>query len=149
MLRLTDLRLPLTHPPAALAAAVARRLHLTPAALIRCTVARRGIDARRRGAIMLVYAVDVETADEAAVLQRFADDPQVHPTPDTSYRPVLPAARGSHPRPVVIGTGPCGLFATLILAQAGLRPLVLERGKAVRERTKDTWDLWRKRTLHP
>jgi uncharacterized FAD-dependent dehydrogenase len=149
MLRLTDLRLPLTHPPAALAAAVARRLHLAPAALVRCTVARRGIDARRRGAIMLIYAVDVEAADEAAVLQRFADDPHVRPTPDTSYHPVRPAGPASRLRPVVIGTGPCGLFAALILAQAGLRPLVLDRGKAVRERTRDTWDLWRKRQLHP
>ncbi|MEO8746391.1 MAG: NAD(P)/FAD-dependent oxidoreductase [Rhodanobacter sp.] len=149
MLRLTDLRLPLEHSPAALEAAILQRLDLAPTALVRCTVARRGIDARRRGAIVLIYAVDVETTVEDALLQRFAADPHVRPTPDTSYHFVACARPTSRLRPIVVGTGPCGLFAALILAQTGLRPLVLERGKAVRERTKDTWDLWRKRKLHP
>ncbi len=149
MLRLTDLRLPLDHSPAALIAAILKRLDIDAAALTSHAIARRGYDARKRGAIALIYALDVQTTQETALLQRFADDPHVKPTPDTSYKFVAHATRTGQPRPIVIGTGPCGLFAGLILAQMGLRPLILDRGKAVRERTKDTWALWRKRELHP
>jgi len=149
MLRLTDLKLPLDHAEEALAAAVRARLHIGAKALRGYTVFRRGYDARRRGAIQLIYTLDVDVADEAGVLARFADDPHVRPTPDTNYRFVAQAPAHLPLRPVVIGLGPCGLFAALVLAQMGFRPIVLERGKAVRERTKDTWDLWRKRNLHP
>ena len=149
MLRLTDLKLPLDHPPGALAEAIGARLGLPAAALRGFTVFRRGYDARKRGAIALVYTLDVDVADEAAVLARLAGDRHVQPTPDTRYRPVARApARLAH-RPVVVGFGPCGLFAALILAEMGFAPVVLDRGKAVRERTRDTWDLWRKRNLHP
>ncbi|HET6804936.1 MAG TPA: NAD(P)/FAD-dependent oxidoreductase [Frateuria sp.] len=148
MLRLTDLKLPLDHPPAALAAAILARLELPAPALRGFTVFRRGYDARKRGAIALIYTLDVDVADEAAVLARFADDRHVQPTPDTTYHPVARApARPGH-RPIVVGFGPCGIFAALILAEMGFRPIVLDRGKAVRERTRDTWDLWRKRQLH-
>jgi uncharacterized FAD-dependent dehydrogenase len=152
MLRLTELRLPLEHQPQALAPAIAARLGVPPEALRAVQVFRRGYDARRKGAIELVYTVDVELADEAAVLERHAADAHVRPAPDTRYRFVATAAGGpaaGAPRPVVVGFGPCGLFAALILAQMGLRPIVLERGKAVRERTKDTWALWRKGVLTP
>jgi uncharacterized FAD-dependent dehydrogenase len=149
MLRLTDLRLPLDHPAAALTAAILKRLDIDAAALTSYAVARRGYDARKRGAITLIYAVDVQTTADAALLQRFVDDPHIKPTPDTSYHLLTPATQAGRLRPIVIGTGPCGLFAGLILAQMGLHPLLLERGKAVRERTRDTWDLWRKRELHP
>ncbi|MDE2156175.1 MAG: NAD(P)/FAD-dependent oxidoreductase [Xanthomonadaceae bacterium] len=149
MLRLTDLKLPLDHPADALAAAILRRLDIEAAALTGYTVAKRSYDARKRGAIMLIYALDVETPLEAELLRRHADDPRIQPTPDTRYRPVARAPAGLPLRPLVIGTGPCGLFAGLLLAQMGFRPIILERGKAVRERTADTWDLWRKRTLHP
>jgi uncharacterized FAD-dependent dehydrogenase len=149
MLRLTDLKLPLDHPEEALAAAIRARLHVGASAIRGYTVFRRGFDARKRGAIQLIYTLDVDVADEAKLLARFADDPHVRPTPDTNYRFVTHAPPGIAHRPVVIGLGPCGLFAGLILAQMGFRPIILERGKAVRERTKDTWDLWRKRNLHP
>src|SRR5690349_15739287 len=149
MLRLTDLKLPLDHPPEALAETVRARLKLPAAALRGMSVFRRGYDARKRGAIALIYTLDVEVADEAAVLARFADDRHVQPTPDTSYHPVARAPERLAHRPVVVGFGPCGIFAALILAEMGFRPIVLDRGKAVRERTKDTWDLWRKRNLHP
>ena len=148
MLRLTDLRLPLDHSAAALTAAILQRLDIDATALTSYTVARRGYDARKRGAIALIYALDLQTTQDAALLQRFADDPHLKLAPDTSYRFVTHATPVGQLRPIVVGTGPCGLFAGLILAQMGLRPLLLERGKAVRERTRDTWDLWRKRELH-
>ncbi len=148
MLRIADLKLPLGHAPDALASAILARLGIAPAALIEWHIARRANDARKKSAILLVYSVDVRLADEAAVLARFVDDPYVKPTPDTDYRPISTAPAGA-PRPVVIGAGPCGLFAALILAQSGFRPIVLDRGKTVRERTKDTWALWRRGVLDP
>jgi uncharacterized FAD-dependent dehydrogenase len=173
MLRLTDIKLPLDHPEEALAAAIRARLHVGAAAIRGYSVFRRGYDARKRGAIQLIYTLDVDVADEGKLLARFADDPHVRPTPNTEYQFVakapgvfsrdIPVAESESQksaiqgrtlqkdphRPVVIGLGPCGLFAGLILAQMGFQPIILERGKAVRERTKDTWDLWRKRNLHP
>lgn len=150
MLRLTDITLPLDHAPADLDAAVCARLAIAPADLERVAVFRRGNDARRKNAIKLVYALDVTVRDEADVLARFAGDPHVKPTPDTAYKFVARAPEGwDGPRPVVIGAGPCGLLAALVLAQMGLRPIIIERGKAVRERTKDTWGLWRRSVLDP
>jgi len=149
MLRLTDLKLPLDHPAEALPAAICAKLGIQPTALHGYAVFRRGYDARKRGAIALIYTLDVDVADEAALLARHADDRHVQVTPDTRYHFVAQAPARLEHRPIVIGFGPCGLFAALILAQSGFRPIVLERGKAVRERTKDTWDLWRKRELHP
>ncbi len=149
MLRLTDLKLPLDHGEAALTAAILKRLDIDAAALAGYSIARRGYDARKRGAIMLIYALDIDTPHEAELLQRFADDPHVQPTPDTGYHFVAKAPPRLEHRPLVIGFGPCGLFAGLILAQMGFRPIILDRGREVRERTKDTWDLWRKRQLHP
>src|SRR6185437_12000853 len=130
MLRLTDLKLPLDHGEADLIAAILRRLHLDAADLAGHTVAKRSHDARKRGAIMLIYAVDVDTPREAELLQRFADDAHVQPTPDSDYHFVAQAPARPEHRPLVIGFGPCGLFAGLILAQMGFRPIILDRGKA-------------------
>ncbi len=148
MIRLTELRLPLHHPEDALRAAVLARLGIADGGLKAMQVFRRGYDARKPQAIILVYTLDVEVADEAAVLARHAGDQRTSPAPDTEYRFVARAPEGIR-RPVVVGTGPCGFMAALLLAQMGFRPLVLERGKVVRERTKDTWGLWRRGVLNP
>ncbi len=117
--------------------------------MLRFQVFRRGWDARKKSAIQLVYTIDAEVRDEPAVLARFKDDNHIGPTPDTSYHPVAHAPPGLQKRPVVIGTGPCGFMCALVLAQMGFRPIILERGRIVRERTKDTWGLWRRGVLDP
>jgi hypothetical protein len=153
MVRITNLRLPLDHDDAALRAAIVARLGVREAALRGFTVFKRSWDARRKRAIAWVYTVDCRVAGEAKLLARFAPDAHVRATPDMEYRFVGRAPEGffagDRPRPVVVGFGPCGIFAALLLAQMGLRPIVLERGKEVRERTRDTWDLWRRSELHP
>jgi len=150
MIRLSDIKLPLDHEPEALAAAICARLGVAADDLRGFTVFKRGNDARRRSGILLVYTLDVDLVDETGVLARFAGDKDVRPTPDMAYRPPFTAPEGwAGARPVVIGAGPCGLFAGLILAQMGFKPIILDRGKVVRERTKDTWGLWRRSELNP
>lgn len=150
MIRLSDLALPLDHTPEELEAAITARLALAPGQLERFTLVRRGNDARKKHAIKLVYVLDVVVQGEEAVLAAHAGDSHVRPSPDTSYHfPVRAPDGWQLTRPVVIGAGPCGLLAALILAQMGLKPIIIERGKAVRERTKDTWGLWRRSVLEP
>src|SRR5574343_1844665 len=149
MLRLTELKLPLDHAADALRPAICRRLDIADGELLDFTIFKRSYDARKKSAIVLIYTLDLTVDDETALLARFADDRHVGPTPDTRYKFVAQAPAELKTRPVVIGTGPCGLLAGLILAQMGFRPIILERGKAVRERTKDTWGLWRKNKLNP
>jgi uncharacterized FAD-dependent dehydrogenase len=149
VLRLTEIKLPIDHHERELAAAILRRLGLRADQVVRHVIYRRGIDARKRDDISFIYTVDVEVTEEAAALKRLKNSRHVAPAPDISYHFVTQAPPNLASRPVIIGTGPCGLFAGLILAQMGFRPIILERGKAVRERTKDTFGLWRTGRLDP
>jgi uncharacterized FAD-dependent dehydrogenase len=149
MLRINELKLPLDHDAAALESALLGHLQISRKELIRFEIFRRGYDARRRDRIQLVYTLDVETTDDDAILSRPGTATTVKPSPDTRYQPVARAPAGLPERPVVIGFGPCGLFAALLLAEMGFRPIVIERGGPVRQRTRDTWGLWRKRQLNP
>ncbi len=151
MLRLTEIKLPLDHAEDALPAAILHTLGITPAELASHTVFKRSFDARK-SVIMQVYIVDValvDTSREAALLAQHSGNPHIFASPDMRYQPVGAAPAGLALRPVVVGFGPCGMFAALMLANMGFKPLVLERGKTVRQRTRDTWGLWRKNVLNP
>jgi uncharacterized protein len=149
-LRLTEIKIPLekTRAPTELELrqAVLDKLAIAPEELLRMEVSKRGYDARKRSAISLIYTLLVDVTDPVAILARQL--PHVSVAPNMSY-PIVPFTASVKLRPVVVGFGPCGLFAALILAQKGLRPIVLERGKEVRQRTKDTWGLWRQQQLNP
>jgi uncharacterized FAD-dependent dehydrogenase len=155
MLRITEIKLPvgnaqsLTHQADEIKAALLKRLEIPESDLIHFDIFKRGVDARKSHAILYVYSLDVEVKNEAKILAKFRKDAHIKPAPDTEYKYVAQNTSANKPRPVIVGFGPAGIFAALILAQSGFKPIVLERGKAVRERTKDTWALWRKNVLNP
>jgi uncharacterized protein len=149
MLRLSEVKLPLEHTPAEIQSVILKKLAIAPKDLISYTIFKRSYDARKRGAVSFVYIIDIETTREQQLLQRFKKDVHVVPTPDTSYRYVTHAQPELEDRPIVIGCGPCGMFAGLLLAQMGFRPIILERGKAVHDRSVDTFGFWSKGKFNP
>ena len=155
VLRLTELKLPLDHTEADLVAAACKRLRLPADALLGHQLVKRSIDARKSGQIQLTYSLDLELAPglETKLLQRFRGDSHLAPSPESRYQapwqaPPQLSQRLGHdlPRPVVIGAGPCGYFAALVLAQMGLKPLLLERGQAIKQRSADTFGFWKGRS---
>jgi len=154
MLRVNEIKLPLDHEDDALSAAIINKLEVAPEDLLSFSLFKRSYDARKKANILLIYQLDVELTEQAekSVLERFSKQSFVRPSPDTTYQFVTEKASdfpaGSQQRPIIIGFGPCGILAALLLAQMGLRPIVLERGQDVRQRTQDTWDFWRKRELN-
>lgn len=155
MLRITEVKLPieladtLIHQDDQIKAALLKRLEIPESDLVSFTIFKRGVDARKSHAILYVYNLDVEVKNEARILAKFKKDPHIKQAPDTSYHFVAKSEHAPKLRPIIVGFGPAGIFAALILAQSGFNPIVLERGKEVRKRTKDTWGLWRKNTLNP
>ena len=150
MIRITELSLPLDADRDTLRKAILTRLKLAAGDLLDFTIFKRSYDARKKNAtILFVYIIDLQVRNEEAVLRQLAHDPHVRQAPDTNYHPVGHAPADLAERPLVVGLGPCGLFAALLLAQMGFRPIVLERGRSVRRRTADTWALWRKKVLTP
>ncbi|MGA1411703.1 MAG: NAD(P)/FAD-dependent oxidoreductase [Prochlorotrichaceae cyanobacterium] len=145
MIRLTEIKLPLDHSEADLEQAILAKLRITAENLRGYQIFKRSPDARNKAAIVLVYILDVDTPQESRLLKRFKKDPHISLTPDMSYRPVATAPSNLSERPIIVGMGPAGLFAGLLLAQMGFCPLILERGKSVRERTKDTFGFWKER----
>ena len=148
MIRLTNIKLALDHEAHELEQAILAKLSIKDVQLINFTVFKRGYDARKKNNIFLIYTLDVETNVNEALLATFSDDTQVKETPDMAYKFVSQAPKNLKNRPVVIGMGPCGIFAGLVLAQMGFNPIVLERGQEVRQRTKDTFGFWRKKILN-
>ncbi len=149
MIRITELRLPIDHSPEDLVKKIIQRLKLHAFEVPEFSIFKRSYDARKNVDLAFIYTVDVAVGDEQIILKTFKGDQQIRLTPDTSYHFVTQASAANTERPVVIGFGPCGIFAALVLAQMGFKPIVLERGKPVRERTQDTWSLWRKNRLNP
>ena len=155
MLRLNEIKLALNHSEADLRAAICATLAIRDEALLSYSLFKRSYDARKKKNILLIYQIDalVSPELETQLLGQLDNLVGVRATPDTGYHfvaqaePTFPTAQQA--RPIVIGFGPCGILAALLLAQMGLKPIVLERGQDVRQRTQDTWALWRKRELNP
>ncbi|MFA0387597.1 NAD(P)/FAD-dependent oxidoreductase [Vibrio splendidus] len=148
MIRLTEIKLPLDHEESAIQDAIEAKLGINADQVLSFNIFKRGYDARKKSKILLIYTLDVLVENESELLEQFISDPHVKVTPDMEYKFVAKAVENQTERPVVIGFGPCGLFAGLVLAQMGFNPIIIERGKEVRERTKDTFGFWRKRTLN-
>ena len=148
MIRITDLTLPFDHNDDELKRLVKYRLDIDDSDLIKISINRSSLDARKKNSIKRVYTVLVQVSDEIGVLEKFTKDNKVSRAQSQIYQ--IPQLVQSIPkdRPVIVGTGPAGLFAGLILAEAGYEPLLLERGKVVRERTRDTHGFWKTGKLH-
>ena len=148
-------RTPAPHPEAALRKLAAQALGIDSEYIDQLHVFKRSFDARKVD-LLAVFIVDLTLKNaqaEPPLLAQFPKHPHIQATPNMTWQAPChaPANFGLQEgeRPVVVGFGPCGIFAALSLAQMGFKPIVIERGSPVRQRTKDTWGLWRKQTLKP
>ena len=148
MIRITNVKLPLDHKEDDLQLAILSTLGINAKQLIDFTIFRRGFDARSKNKITLLYTIDLNTDNDDALLKKHTDNQNVRQTPDMAYKYVAQAPEELAERPVVVGFGPCGIFVGLVLAEMGYKPIILDRGKEVRERTKDTFGFWRTRELN-
>lgn len=151
MIRLTEIKLPLNHTPEDLTTAITTKLKISAEQIDAVVIFKRGYDARNKRNIQLIYTLDITLTNSDLthdLLDQFESDNHVKATPDTSYKYVGEAPENLTERPVVIGFGPCGLMAGLTLAQMGFKPIIIERGNEVRQRTKDTFGFWRQRKLN-
>ena len=149
MLRITELKLPLEHPPEALREAIARAWAFGSEAGEHHNLQAQPRCAQENCAALDLHRRCRRSKNEGGGARALSQGPQCRADAGHQLPLRRPGAGEARQRPVVIGSGPCGLFAALILAQMGFRPIILERGKAVRERTKDTWGLWRNSMLNP
>ena len=149
MIRINHITLPFDHGPTALEKAVLNKLRISKKELLGFRIIRKSIDARKKNRILTVYSVDAQVEDEPQVLLGLIADRHITPSPDLRYRAPDPILQKKRTPPVVVGTGPCGLFAGLILAEAGLCPILVERGKAVQSRVRDVQNFWRKGFFNP
>ena len=148
-------RIPAPHPEAELLKLAAQALGIDSEDIDQLNVFKRSFDARKVD-LLAVFIVDVslkDTASEQTLLAKFPKHPHIQASPNMTWKPPCHAPSNfglqEGERPVVVGFGPCGIFAALSLAQMGFKPIVIERGSPVRQRSKDTWGLWRKQTLNP
>lgn len=141
MIRMTQVKLPICHTDEELREKAAKLLRIRPEEIVSLSVVKQSVDARKKREITYSYVLDIEARQEEKLVRR-AKNPNIsigtekpYVFPESGLEPL------SHP-PVIIGTGPAGLFCGLMLARAGYCPVLLERGKPVEERTRMVREFW-------
>ena len=132
----------------ALRNAILAKLNVNPKDLIAFSIFKKSVDARKKNAIVYIYTVDASLKNEAAILRKTSKS-GITPSPDLSYQAVVPGSMSLEHRPVIIGMGPAGLFAGLILSQNGYAPIILERGDEVDIRSTKIDTFWQTGELDP
>ena len=147
MLRINQIKLPLKADENDLRLAASKALKINENRIKSLRVSKKAVDSRKKDNVFFVYNVDVDIdGDESAVLKKCAKGvDEIKP-----FEFKMPELKRTSPfRPVIIGFGPAGMFAGLVLARAGLKPLILERGSHIEERQKDVQNFWINRKLNP
>ena len=140
MYRIQQIKLPINHKEEELLIKAAEALRIKKEEIKEITIFRKSIDARKKDEILFIYALDVDTYKEVKISKRNNNisvaDPFIYDVQVTGEKLL-------NNRPVVVGSGPAGLFCALLLAEKGYRPIILERGKTVKERVKDIEKFWK------
>lgn len=148
MIRVPDIKISINQEKTDIRGAILKKLRITDEDLINYNIYKESIDARKKDRVEFVYTVDIEVKNQDKLLKRIKDK-KITLTPDMDYKFVNKGDIKLNHSPVIIGTGPAGLFAGLILAQMGYNPILLERGKDVDHRAKDIQEFWEKGNLNP